>query len=68
MRRLVLPRLGKLRIDEVKHTDIDRLHQHISKTTPIQANRVAQILRKMFNLAIRWEYRADNPVTGLVFR
>ena len=22
---------------------------------------------KMFNLAIRWEYRADNPVTGLVF-
>ena len=67
MRRLVLPRLGKLRIDEVKHADIDRLHQHISKTTPIQANRVAQILRKMFNLAIRWEYRADNPVTGLVF-
>ena len=67
MRRLVLPRLGKLRIDEVKHTDIDRLHQHISKTTPIQANRVAQVLRKMFNLAIRWEYRTDNPVTGLVF-
>ena len=67
MRRLVLPRLGKLRIDEVKHADIDRLHQHISETTPIQANRVAQILRKMFNLAIRWEYRADNPVSGLVF-
>ncbi len=67
MRRLVLPRLGKLRIDEVKHADIDRLHRHISETTPIQANRVAQVLRKMFNLAIRWEYRADNPVTGLVF-
>ena len=67
MRRFVLPRLGKLQIDEVKHTDIDRLHRYISEKTPIQANRVAQVLRKMFNLAIRWEYRADNPVTGLVF-
>ena len=67
MRRFVLPRLGKLRIDEVKHADIDRLHQYISEKTPIQANRVAQVLRKMFNLAILWEYRTDNPVTGLVF-
>ena len=67
MRRFVLPSLGKMRIDEVKHADIDRLHRHISETTPIQANRVAQVLRKMFNLAIRWEYRTDNPVSGLVF-
>jgi len=65
--RLVLPRIGTMKVTEVKHTDIDRLHRDISKRTRIQANRVAQVLRKMFNLAIRWEYRTDNPVTGLVF-
>lgn len=65
--RLVLPRIGRMKVTEVKHADIDQLHREISKRTRIQANRVAQVLRKMFNLAIRWEYRADNPVTGLVF-
>ena len=65
--RLVLPRIGTMKVAEVKHADIDRLHREISKRTRIQANRVAQVLRKMFNLAIRWEYRTDNPVTGLVF-
>ncbi|MBI4968220.1 MAG: tyrosine-type recombinase/integrase [Rhodospirillales bacterium] len=65
--RLVLPGIGRMKVAEVKHADIDRLHREISKRTRIQANRVAQVLRKMFNLAIRWEYRTDNPVTGLVF-
>lgn len=37
-----------------------------SKPTPIQANRVGGIIRKMFNLAIRWEMRADNPASGFI--
>lgn len=32
--------------------------------TPIRANRVGEILRKMFNLAIRWQIRTDNPAAG----
>lgn len=32
--------------------------------TPVRANRVGEILRKMFNLAIRWQMRADNPAAG----
>jgi integrase len=35
-----------------------------AKPTPIQANRVGMLIRKMFNLAIRWEMRADNPAVG----
>ena len=31
------------------------------KPTPIRANRLGQALRKMFNLAIEWEWRSDNP-------
>ena len=32
-----------------------------AKPTPIRANRLGQVLRKMFNLAIEWEWRRDNP-------
>jgi integrase len=32
--------------------------------TPVRANRVGQILRKMFNLAIRRQIRTDNPAAG----
>ena len=35
------------------------------KGTPYQANRVRALLSKMFSLAVGWEWRADNPVTGI---
>ena len=38
------------------------------KPTPIRANRVGQLLRKMFNLAIGWEWREDNPAAGFRMR
>jgi integrase len=34
------------------------------KPTPIRANRMAEVLRKMFTLAMEWEWRADNPAQG----
>lgn len=37
-----------------------------AKPTPIQANRVGGIIRKMFNLAIRWELRPDNPAAAFI--
>jgi integrase len=35
-----------------------------AKPTPIRANRVGEVLRKMFTLAIQWRMRTDNPATG----
>lgn len=35
-----------------------------AKPTPIRANRVGEVLRKMFTLAIGWGWRADNPASG----
>ena len=35
-----------------------------AKPTPIRANRVGEVLRKMFTLAIQWRMRSDNPATG----
>ncbi|MBI2717252.1 MAG: tyrosine-type recombinase/integrase [Rhizobiales bacterium] len=36
------------------------------RPTPIQANRLGMLIRKMFNLAIRWEWRKDNPASGFI--
>jgi hypothetical protein len=38
----------------------------LPRPTPVRANRVGEVLRKMFNLAIQWRMRADNP--ALSFR
>jgi integrase len=37
-----------------------------ARPTPIHANRVGSMLRKMFNLAIRWGVRSDNPATAFI--
>jgi integrase len=35
-----------------------------AKPTPVRANRVGEVLRKMFNLAVLWRMRSDNPAMG----
>lgn len=65
IRKLVLPAIGQVKVDAVTHDDIDRLHRSVSETRPIRANRMVQLLSKMFNLSIRWGYRSDNPVKGV---
>jgi integrase len=61
----VLPALGSLKVAAVTYADTDKLHRDISKRAPTQANRVLAILSKMFNLAIKWGMRADNPCKGV---
>lgn len=62
--RLILPRIGNRRINDVRPGDIDALHQAVSISTPTQANRLIASLRHVFNRAIRWELITANPVTG----
>lgn len=64
--KLVLPKIGRMKVHDISHDDIDTLHREISQSKPIRANRVVQMLSKMFNLAVRWNYRADNPVRGIL--
>ena len=35
-----------------------------ARPTPIRANRVGEVLRKMFTLAVAWRMREDNPAKG----
>jgi integrase len=64
-KQLVLPRLGAMKVTAVKSPDIDALHADISTTRPVRANRTIEVMRKAFNLAIRWGWRSDNPVSGV---
>jgi integrase len=61
----ILPVLGKVKVAAVEYEDIDRLHRTISKRAPYLANRVVTALGKMFALAIRWNWRKDNPAHGV---
>lgn len=56
------PKLRHLKVAEVSFSDIDGLHRAITKRgNPYRANRVLALLSKMFALAIRWQWRLDNP-------
>jgi hypothetical protein len=63
LRKLVEPAWGPRKAAEIQPDDVDKLLRQIAsgtpgkrgrKPTPVRANRVGEILRKMFNLSIRW--------------
>jgi hypothetical protein len=57
---IVLPRLGVKKVASVSRRDIEAI-QVATKDRPYQANRVLALLSKMFNLAVEWKWRPDNP-------
>ena len=65
LRLHVRPHLGKMRVTDVRHSDVERLHSAIAKEAPYRANRTAAVLSKMMALAVKWELRPDNPVRGI---
>ena len=62
--KIIRPKLGTRKAAAVTHAEIDKLHRDM-KATPYRANRVLALLSKMFNLAIRWGWRTDNPAMGV---
>jgi integrase len=64
--RRIEPDLGNRKVADVTHQDVDRLHRKITAAGKmVRANRTAAFLSRLFNLAIFWKMRADNPVKGL---
>jgi integrase len=61
----VRPQLGKVKVADVRHADIERLHRTVAKTAPYRANRTVAVLSKMMSLAVKWEMRTDNPARGI---
>lgn len=65
--KIILPRFGKVKVALITHDDVDALHRDITEIrgTPVRANRTVEVLRRAFNLAIRWKWREDNPASGV---
>ena len=65
--KIILPRFGKMKVAAITHDEVDALHRDITEIrgTPVRANRTIEVLRKAFNLAIRWKWRDDNPASGV---
>ena len=64
--RIVIPRLGKLRVKQVNFDDVSRLH-HELRDTPYSANRVLAVLSSMFRWAERigQRERQSNPCSDV---
>lgn len=63
--KIIRPELGAMKVRDVSNTDVERLHRKVSVRTPFRANRVAAVLSKMMNYAIKRGWRSENPVKGL---
>jgi integrase len=62
----LLPKLGRLKVADVTFAEIDGLHATVTTAGgPYVANRLLAMLSKMFNLAMRWQWRTDSPVRGI---
>jgi integrase len=70
----ILPAWRHRKIAEITFADVDALHRKITdqgtrkhdpRRAPYRANRVVAVLSKMFSLAVRWKWCADNPTKGL---
>ncbi len=57
----LLPRFGKSKLKDIQFADVDILHKEITKTKPVRANRVIEVLKKAFNLGIHWNIASHNP-------
>jgi integrase len=63
----IRPHFGAhIKVADVTYSDVDKLHRHVTKHGGAYiANRCVAVLGKMFSLAIRWQWRTDNPAKGI---
>jgi integrase len=52
---------GRARPAKLTPTQKRRKSLAPAKPTPVRANRAGEMIRKMFNLAVQWKMRPDNP-------
>jgi len=64
-KKSILPRIGAKKVEDVTFSDCEALHRHLTKDRPLRANRVIEVLRRAFNLAIKWGWLDHNPASGI---
>ncbi|HUD41979.1 MAG TPA: tyrosine-type recombinase/integrase [Dokdonella sp.] len=61
----VLPEWGNLKAASIKRRDVIDLLDRIAERTPVRANRVLAVLRKLFNWALEREIVETSPCAGV---
>ena len=64
----IVPALGSRLVGDVQRPDVSRLHQSISRSSPIEANRVLALVSHLFTKAEEWGYVPaghPNPARGV---
>ncbi len=64
LNKLILKKYSHRQVKSISTFDLQKLHSELQET-PYRANRVRSLLCKMFNLAIQWGWRSDNPVMNV---
>lgn len=64
LREIIYKKFGDMDVISISSFDLQKLHAEL-KQTPYKANRVRALLSKMFNLAVSWGWRTDNPIRGV---
>lgn len=57
----LVPRLGHLKVGEVRRRDVIGMLEEVAAKTPTSANRLLEVVRKMFNWAVERELVESNP-------
>jgi integrase len=68
LKKYVLPAWKNERVDSITRAHIAELHSKIGRRAPYAANRLLEVLKKMFNLAVIWGYIPEasiNPATKI---
>jgi integrase len=68
IRKYILPGWRNLKVAAIKRADVAALHSKIGKAHRYEANRVIELVSKMFSLAERWGFLPEdnkNPAHGI---
>jgi len=64
LKRDILPKLGRKKLEAVTTKELASLHRSMSDT-PYQANRVLALIHHMFTIAIKWKIVKENPADAV---
>lgn len=66
----ILPLWGNLKANSIKHSDVAALHRKVGGEFPYEANRMVEMLSKIFSLAERWGFVPEdfkNPAKNVEY-
>jgi hypothetical protein len=61
---IILPKLGAKKVDAIGRRDVEAI-QVAMKDRPYPGKPVLSLMSKMFNLAVEWKWRPDNPAKAV---